>query len=243
MTDGHGRAINLLSKLAANNNIPHALLFTGLDRNEKRAAAFEFAQKLFKKDSIDSSLEFNPDFLMIEGSPIQIKQIRDLKARFSLSAAAASYKIAIIDDVESMPPVAANSFLKLLEEPMGNCVFILIARSRLNIMPTVASRTVEIRFGNVNYMNSSTHFAEDIKIFESGLLYKKFHEAKKYSLENKLDLVELLDAWTLKLRGELLSNKVGVVGMIKKIVAAKKIILTTNTNPQLVMEELLCAMH
>jgi len=233
--------LTILSKLDAAGNLPHALLFTGPDQISKKTAALKFIEGLSYQKS---------DFVCLSESPIQIKQIRELKRKFSLSSFVSlretsrreenSRKIAIIENADAMHLEAASAFLKLLEEPRGNALFILIAHTRSRVLATIASRAVEIRFTQKPLKIASPH-DKTIQIFEQGFLYEKFRETKKFNLKNKSELAELLDVWLFKLRSDFI-DKNSTLYLMKRIFSAKKDILTTNANPQIIIEELLlCA--
>jgi DNA polymerase III subunit delta' len=83
------------------------------------------------------------------GKKIQISQIRRLKSAFALAAYSAPFKIAIIDEAHSMNLDAQSSFLKLLEEPKGDSLFILITPFPGMLLPTIVSRTEKLRFSRV----------------------------------------------------------------------------------------------
>lgn len=84
----------------------------------------------------------HPDFLRIgigDGeSSISIASIRDLIARFTLTAERA--RVAIIAPAEAMNPAAANAFLKTLEEPPGRATFILVSDAPGRLPATIRSR-------------------------------------------------------------------------------------------------------
>jgi len=61
-----------------------------------------------------------------------------------------AYRVGIIDHAESMTAGAANSFLKMLEEPPRHALIILIAPGPDAVIPTVASRATVVRFGAVS---------------------------------------------------------------------------------------------
>lgn len=84
-----------------------------------------------------------------ERKKIPIEDITELKRIFSYASSGKDYRIAIINDADKMSSDAANSFLKLLEEPGEMSLFILIAPSRESLISTIASRAVPIRFSPV----------------------------------------------------------------------------------------------
>jgi hypothetical protein len=180
----------------------------------------------------------HPDFFVLDSSPVKIEEIRFLKNRFSSSPFFSDRKIAIISNAETMQAPAANSLLKLLEEPRGNCLIILIAPFRSRLLATIVSRALEIKFPHT--LADSSEFNETISALTHGSLHQKFAIAKRYSLQNKAELARMLDAWLVKTREELF-REYGKdnLNLMKKILTIKKIISTTNASPELLLEEAL----
>lgn len=58
-------------------------------------------------------------------------------------------RVGVIDGAERLTAAAANSFLKMLEEPPSFAVIVLIAPSTRSVLPTIASRCAVFRFGTV----------------------------------------------------------------------------------------------
>lgn len=247
----------LLAKLFTGNSPPHALLFSGLDGISKKETAINLTRYLFHEDAAEFMERRNlacrckscvlivskthPDFFEIDEFPISIGQIRRLKERFASTATLASWKIAVLPDVETMTLEAANAFLKLLEEPRGNALFMLFAKSRSSVLSTIASRALEIRFPGKNSIDKpgADSLSENlIQAFETGSLIEKFQIAKMYSLKNKGELLLLLDEWLMYLRQKLFEGE-RKVQIAKKIFMLKQILSITNANPQLLLEELL----
>lgn len=88
------------------------------------------------------TLAENPD---IKGdrkpSPyIRIEQIRDLSNFFTLAAARGGARVVLVQPAEAMNVNAANALLKMLEEPPGQVIFLLISHQRGRILPTILSR-------------------------------------------------------------------------------------------------------
>ena len=70
------------------------------------------------------------------------------------------YKILLIQRLERMTIEAANSFLKTLEEPPENTIFIMTTNNVSLILPTIISRVRTIRFNNVSYSYLSKKLVE-----------------------------------------------------------------------------------
>lgn len=58
-------------------------------------------------------------------------------------------RVAVIDGAQVLNTAAANAFLKFLEEPPSYAVVIMIAPSVTQVLPTLVSRSVVVRFGAV----------------------------------------------------------------------------------------------
>ena len=262
MPDASG--ISILSKLAKSGRVPHALLFTGFDRSENRKIAYEFAKWMMhdKKDG-DFSLFLekgcscascgeitqgaHPDFICIDDALPSIQQIRHIKRRLALSTFSGSQKITIITYADTMRKEAANALLKVLEEPRGEALFLLIGRSRSAFYPTVSSRAVQIRFGDRATRDAyaakiNAHTSETLERIEDPALAVRFRACSSYNLKNKDELLELLDAWLLKLQKSLATDDAsGALCSLKQIFTAKALLRTSNANPRLIMEQLLIA--
>src|SRR5690554_1162733 len=59
-------------------------------------------------------------------------------------------RVAVIDSADRLTTAAANSFLKMLEEPPSWATVILIAPDRHSLLPTIASRVTALRLGTVD---------------------------------------------------------------------------------------------
>jgi DNA polymerase-3 subunit delta' len=70
--------------------------------------------------------------------------------KLSFKAFESEHKIMIIWMPDKMNPPAANKLLKILEEPEGNTVFLLIAGSTEHILPTILSRTQILKIPGID---------------------------------------------------------------------------------------------
>ncbi len=80
-----------------------------------------------------------------EGS-LKIEQIRDLKREAGYKLFEGKKKVWIIEGADKLTPEAANSLLKILEEPPPDVVFILISETEEKLLPTILSRCEIIHF-------------------------------------------------------------------------------------------------
>ncbi len=77
---------------------------------------------------------------------ISIDQAHQIHDRLSYRPVEGKRKICIIDNAEKMTNEAANAALKILEEPPGNTLFILISEGLYLLPPTIISRCQLVRF-------------------------------------------------------------------------------------------------
>ncbi len=167
MIIGHENQKDLFTKMIANSQLPHALLFSGYEKIGKRTLAIDLAKRLICEDdnctSCDSCLLIekgnHPDLIMISSleKEIIIDQIRELSRQLSFKPYLASSKIAIIDDAHLMNNHAQNSLLKLLEEPGDSSVIILVSDHPEILLPTIRSRTQLIKFFPVDKDKIKSH--------------------------------------------------------------------------------------
>jgi DNA polymerase-3 subunit delta' len=77
----------------------------------------------------------------------RIDQVRDdLIQPMSLARGEGNYKVNVLLDVEKMKEEAANAFLKLLEEPPPQTIFLLTTNRPEQLLPTIVSRCQRLRF-------------------------------------------------------------------------------------------------
>jgi len=156
---GQAQAIKILQKEIATSSISGAYLFAGPSGVGKTLTALTFAKALnCKKEEMDSCDECSscrkidhqnhPDVRIIapENDSIKIEQIRNLKKESSYKLYEGRKKVWIIDEADKFGLAAANSILKILEEPPPQTVLILISQTKEELLPTILSRCEVIRF-------------------------------------------------------------------------------------------------
>lgn len=87
-------------------------------------------------------------FLQPEKNQIRIEQTHAVIDFLNLRLIGKA-RIVIIDQVETLNPAAANSILKVLEEPPDNTYFFLIAPTPRHVLPTLRSRSQLVHFAPV----------------------------------------------------------------------------------------------
>jgi DNA polymerase-3 subunit delta' len=145
---GHEEERAYLERHLAAGTLPHALLFEGPSGIGKHLMARDVARALLS-DSILPP-DSNPDFMQLApgvdeetGKPkdIGVEIIREqLKPWAYLRPVHGARKVCIIDDCERMGTDAANTLLKVLEEPPRYLVFLLVSGQVSSLLPTIVSR-------------------------------------------------------------------------------------------------------
>ena len=100
-----------------------------------------------------------------QAKSIQIAQIRRLERYLSMRSAfspggGGGHKVIIIDGAHEMTIPAQHAFLKTLEEPRGNAVIILITPKPHLLLPTVISRSQQLKFFPVPQKELENFLAE-----------------------------------------------------------------------------------
>lgn len=77
---------------------------------------------------------------------ISVEEAKNIMHKLSLKSFEGGYKVMIIWHADKLNNEASNKLLKLLEEPSKKTVFILIAESEQDLLPTITSRCQLINF-------------------------------------------------------------------------------------------------
>ncbi len=154
--------------------LAHAYLFTGPAGVGKKTFARRLAQSLLCLAPKDGLLGYDgtcsscalfrgesarhPDFIEHEGVlkigdrdlPMRFYDeglsARDLVRQLSLQSYSGGMRVLLLGDVDFATPHAANALLKFLEEPPKGVVMILTTATPGRLLPTLRSRTIEVRF-------------------------------------------------------------------------------------------------
>lgn len=156
---GNILAKEILLKYFNNQILPHSLIFAGSSQIGKLDTAIDFAHLvLCENGEIDCKKCSKCKYRNISGGNIEIvdndgliviDEVREWRKNFSRSDYDGNYRFLIINRPESMNKESANAFLKLLEEPGKNIVFILVTSKLYRIIDTIKSRSVILNFNRL----------------------------------------------------------------------------------------------
>lgn len=142
---GHRRVLKFLEHVLQNDQVSHAYLFYGPEKVGKGSVAKVFARQIAGEDKM---AERRVSIVRPEGS-LKIGEIRSLQHELSLTNPYGNKRVVVLGDIDKMTREAQNAFLKLLEEPQTQVVFILLAKKLKSILPTIISRAQLVRFSVV----------------------------------------------------------------------------------------------
>ncbi|HUM79320.1 MAG TPA: DNA polymerase III subunit delta' [Candidatus Saccharicenans sp.] len=162
---GNEQIKKILKLSLQENRLPGSLLFAGPAGVGKTATALTVAKALncqnLKDDScdrchscrlVDRSQHPNVRFITREKNREQIvkDQVDEINYLAHLRPWQGGRLVFIIDQAERMNETAANSLLKILEEPGPSVYFILITEDLSAILPTIRSRCQVLKFKRIS---------------------------------------------------------------------------------------------
>ncbi|MBU50445.1 MAG: DNA polymerase III subunit delta' [Deltaproteobacteria bacterium] len=158
---GQTRAIGDLKRAYTHGRVPNAYLFVGPSGIGKRKTALTLARLLNcegERSDVEPC-EICPSCRKIlhnnhtdvwsiapEKNTIKIQQIRHMQRMVRFPPNEAKMRVVIVDGVESMNIESSNAFLKILEEPPPDNLFVLLGESSSRLLPTIISRCQRVSF-------------------------------------------------------------------------------------------------
>ncbi len=166
---GHEKQLERIEEDIKSDNLAHAYLLVGPNSVGKSTVAKKLAGILQCendfchkcKNCIQTEKGCHIDIceLVDDKESIKIGTMRKIVEHLAMTRQS-KYKILLIQRLERMTIEAANSFLKTLEEPPENTIFIMTTNNVSLILPTIISRVRTIRFNNVSYSYLSKKLVE-----------------------------------------------------------------------------------
>jgi len=171
---GQTKIIRLLRRALAQDLLPHAFLFTGVEGVGKKSTALTLAKVVNCQDGASgdccdqciscrkAASGNHPDINLIErdGPFIKIEQIRALKHRLRFKPLEGRYRVTVINNCQHLKVEAANALLKVLEEPPANNIIILTAIEITALLPTIVSRCLHLSFQPLPAVEISAHLCK-----------------------------------------------------------------------------------
>lgn len=195
-------AMRLLNNSFDKKRLVHAYLLDGELGSGTLDASIYMAKKLLCKNEnspcmmcadckkIDSLSHVDLIYIEPNSDMIKKEQIAFLIQELSTSSMNGKIKVYIIKDAEKMNTAAANSLLKLLEEPHMNHYLFLTTTNYKRLLPTIVSRTQLIHFKPVpkSYLiEKLTDCGIELDIsYVVSYLTSEFDAAMKYIEEGKI---------------------------------------------------------
>jgi len=156
---GQSLALKILQKDLTGKDLSGGYLFTGPSGVGKKMAAISFAKTLNCKEGGTDSCEkcssclriekmSHPNLRIIspEGDSLKINQIRQLKTEVGYRIYEGKKRVWVLDEAEKLTLEAANSLLKILEEPPDDLIIILITHIPRLLPSTIISRCRVVQF-------------------------------------------------------------------------------------------------
>ncbi|HEX6011737.1 MAG TPA: DNA polymerase III subunit delta' [Geminicoccaceae bacterium] len=164
---GHARVEGVLLKAWAADRLPHAWLLRGPRGVGKATLAYRFARRLLagSDDEQAAGDPTHPVFRMVAGKAhpdlrvlervvnpktgklykeILVDQVRLADEALHATAARAGRKVLVVDPADELNPSGANALLKLLEEPPGSTVLLLVCQRPGSLPRTILSRCAQL---------------------------------------------------------------------------------------------------
>ncbi len=185
---GNENVKSVVTNFIKSGRIPHAILIEG-DDPEMSIKLSEYISAACLCESEDAPCgvcqncqnagkNTHPDISYIaplSGKKfISVKQLRELRAEAFVKPHSAARRVFIINEAQRMNEQAQNAFLKVLEEPPKNVVFILIVPSKSMLLDTVISRCVLLSlYSSAKYTDEFTDIAQAfLKVLFEGNEYE-----------------------------------------------------------------------
>jgi len=174
---GQDKTITILKSYIEQSHLGGGYLFTGPEGVGKKLIAKTLAKAVNclenEPDSCDEcascvKIENNqhPDVHIIESSEgeIKIESIRQLKKDISFRPYEGRKKVFIIDNAHKLTAEAQGAILKILEEPPGNSLIILISDKPGLLFKTIISRCKTLKFSPLARAKLKEIFVKDYEM-------------------------------------------------------------------------------
>ena len=164
---GQEAALGRVARALRSGRVPSAWLITGAPGIGKATLAYRIARYLLAYGATDKGPEdlsvpedqttarqvaagSHPGLLVLKRAinpktgklmtVLAVDEIRRLANFFGMTSGAGGWRVAIVDTADDMNDNAANALLKMLEEPPGDAMLLLLSNTPGRLLPTIRSR-------------------------------------------------------------------------------------------------------
>lgn len=159
--EAQGPAVRTLSSSIRRSMVAHAYLFAGPKSCGKTTTALAFAAALNCENRtpegdacgicmscarIQAGTDADVTLISPDGNQTKIDQMQEMIKSLHYAPFSGRYKIAIIEQADTLNSSSENCILKVLEEPPSYGVLILLSCNHNSLLPTIRSRCRSVRF-------------------------------------------------------------------------------------------------
>jgi len=203
----------LLEKAARENRLAHLLLFHGGSALHQREVALRLAQILNCRNTTSEGpcQECSTCRKILSGNHPEVSWVKPLKTTIGIEQVLTwqekvylkhyegDYKVSVVEQADVLTLPAANSLLKVIEEPPERTVIILCAENAEGILPTIQSRAQLVYFPNLSEETWLKGLGE-VDEQEASLAFRLSGGDQNLATDILKHGVPLLQEWVGKLR-------------------------------------------
>ena len=154
---GQEKLISFFQKAIDSASLCHAYIIEGDSGSGKKTIARYFAAMTVCSNGNacgecasckQAESDVNPDITVISAedkASIGVDKIRQLISTVNYKSVHGGYRVFIIEDAHLMTNQAQNALLKVIEEPPGNVLFLLLCGQKSQLLKTIISRTQSLK--------------------------------------------------------------------------------------------------
>jgi DNA polymerase III delta prime subunit len=248
-----------LERIFAGGKASHAYLFLGPLNAENETGIRRLAQTLLCEGEREKPCGrcrtcrlmeqgSHPDFRVLapEGGKIKLEEVRQLCYDALLNPYLSAGKVYFFQQFELLTEVAANAFLKTLEEPPPAVYFLALAEDERGVLPTIRSRMHRVQLGGAGLEGSfPENNGVDLPVSDLGALLRQAEQLSSTD-RNQVDLY--LQGLQAHFRAALLAAAgagtatKGLIGANAAVQQARAYV-AANLNLRLLLEDLFLTLY